>query len=1050
MKSPNPLALLVSWLALVLGPAHVAQAADTTTSDLAHKSGSIGGRVQNLVTGQYLNKARVTVKGTDLVAFTDEIGVYKLANVPSGTVVLQIFYTGLDQQETALEVPAGQTIERDISLTSVARYGQNPALVKLDTFVVMADKETDDQAIATNEQRFAPNIKNVMATDSLGNIIGNNVGEFLKFIPGITAAYDEVDITGVSIRGIGGAMTSFTTNGAPIANATSTSSRNFNLNGVALNNTSRIEVTKVPTPASPADSLGGSINLVNKSAFERSKAELHVGLNLAGNSNHLTLGETPEVFADKNARKTRMGIDFEFIFPVSKNFGFTITGMQTNKFNDQNIADMTWEPAGTSTGASISRPYFRSHRVSEGPRTQSRSSLGFTADWRVSAHSVLSIGAEVNEHKQFIGGTNFITNAGNIGTPTPATGVPLSFGDDFTVGAAGRGTVQIAGIGNALFRDSRLGSMNYRFDDGQWKLETGISGSASRTSRRNHDKGVFSSINATLNPVVRITYSGINAERPGSIEAFDANNNKVDIYDIRNYRVTGASDILFGGKAGFEYGYVNLRRRLDRFSFPLSVQIGGSRRVQTSDVTGEQRQWNYAGVDGNTATNETPEPYRMQVYVNLKNHFGFNNIPWISTSRAWSAAQTNPNLFVQTPGLAVSQEMTRLTSSEFVQETVASYYLQAEASFFNNRLNVLTGVRFEGTTDEGKGLFNDPNAVFVRNADGSFAHDAAGNRIRKPEAGLSGSMEQLRLTHRERAASARRTYDGYFPSLHLNYSLKEDLRLRAAYARTYGRPNFTDIVPRTIVNEFDLTEQQLDDPTVIRGTLTVRNTALRPWSADNYDLLLEYYTPQGGMFSAGVFLKEIKNFFGDSVKVATLEDLQQLGVEPQYVGWNLSTKFNSGDARISGVEFNLRHSLRQLGPWGRYFTIFANGTKLRLEGNQQASFTGFVPETANWGFSFNRAPIGVTARWNYRGLERQGAQPLFGPDAYNYQKARTKLDLSLSYQMARHLSLAVSINNVFDVEHTLLRYGSQTPGYARQAQLAEYGVQFAVGLRGTF
>ena len=46
------------------------------------------GRVQNAATGQYLNNARVTVKGTDLTVFTDETGTFQLAAVPAGTVTL--------------------------------------------------------------------------------------------------------------------------------------------------------------------------------------------------------------------------------------------------------------------------------------------------------------------------------------------------------------------------------------------------------------------------------------------------------------------------------------------------------------------------------------------------------------------------------------------------------------------------------------------------------------------------------------------------------------------------------------------------------------------------------------------------------------------------------------------------------------------------------------------------------------------------------------------------------------------------------------------------
>jgi outer membrane receptor protein involved in Fe transport len=213
---------------------------------------------------------------------------------------------------------------------------------------------------------------------------------------------------------------------------------------------------------------------------------------------------------------------------------------------------------------------------------------------------------------------------------------------------------------------------------------------------------------------------------------------------------------------------------------------------------------------------------------------------------------------------------------------------------------------------------------------------------------------------------------------------------------------------------------------------------------------LEYYTPQGGLFSAGVFLKEIKNFFGAAVRLATAADLEAVGLEPQYVGWNLSTKFNAGDASITGGEINLRHSLRALGQWGSYFTVFANATKLKLEGSPGANFTSFIPESGNWGLSFSRKRISTTARWNYRGLDKRTAQPLFGLDGYQYIKARTSLDLSVAYQLTPRLSLSASGTNVFDTPQVRMNYGSVTPDYARQSVLAEYGVAIAVGIKGSF
>ena len=121
-------------------------------------TGSVSGRILNVGTGQYLNNARVAVKGTELVAFTDQTGSYRLAGVPAGSVVLEVFYTGLDAQQITVTVPPGRALEQDVELTNASRYGAD-GTVKLDSFVVATSRETDGEAIAINEQRFAPNIR---------------------------------------------------------------------------------------------------------------------------------------------------------------------------------------------------------------------------------------------------------------------------------------------------------------------------------------------------------------------------------------------------------------------------------------------------------------------------------------------------------------------------------------------------------------------------------------------------------------------------------------------------------------------------------------------------------------------------------------------------------------------------------------------------------------------------------------------------------------------------------------------------------------------------
>ena len=248
MKSKNPFALFASILALAASPAMPAQAADAPAA--------ISGRVQNVVTGQFLNNARITVRGTGLEVFTDQNGVYRLPQVPAGKVVLEVFYTGLDTQSIPLDLTAGNPVVKDFDLTSAARYGEG-GVVKLDAFTVATERETDAAAIAINEQRYAPNLKNVLSTDSLGDMKDGNIGEFLKFMPGVIPEYNDEDATtvaSISIRGFASNMVGVTTDGAAMASTSNGfgDSRSFAFNQVSINNISRVEVSKVPTSANPS------------------------------------------------------------------------------------------------------------------------------------------------------------------------------------------------------------------------------------------------------------------------------------------------------------------------------------------------------------------------------------------------------------------------------------------------------------------------------------------------------------------------------------------------------------------------------------------------------------------------------------------------------------------------------------------------------------------------------------------------------------------------------------------------------------------------------
>jgi hypothetical protein len=60
------------------------------------------------------------------------------------------------------------------------------------------------------------------------------------------------------------------------------------------------------------------------------------------------------------------------------------------------------------------------------------------------------------------------------------------------------------------------------------------------------------------------------------------------------------------------------------------------------------------------------------------------------------------------------------------------------------------------------------------------------------------------------------------------------------------------------------------------------------------------------------------------------------------------------------------------------------------------------------------------------------------------------LDVNLSYQAFKRLSVFVNARNVTNVHFNQSRYQADTPTYARRSSSNSYGAQWAFGVKGTF
>ena len=283
----------------------------------------------------------------------------------------------------------------------------------------------------------------------------------------------------------------------------------------------------------------------------------------------------------------------------------------------------------------------------------------------------------------------------------------------------------------------------------------------------------------------------------------------------------------------------------------------------------------------------------------------------------------------------------------------------------------------------------------------------------------------------------------FYPSLNPSFQLTANLMWRASYAHTITRPQLTNIVPSTTAT----------DPTATgTPTITVSNTALKPWSSNSYDVALEYYFDKPGIVSLGVFRKDIRDFFGSVRLAATPELLAEYGFDSSYSNYEIVTKDNVGSARVSGVEFEYRQALTVLPAWAGGVSIFANGTALHLEGASTADFSGFINKTTNWGVALSRPRYTVKLNWNCRGRQRLG--PVTGvnvPDgSYQYRNPRLFLDVNAEWRATKHVAVFANIRNLTDVAWREEITGPTTPAYARGTNWIQYGAQGVFGIKGAF
>lgn len=216
--------------------------------------GFIKGRIIDDGTQEVLPGATVVIKGTSTGTTSDLNGEFQL-RVPEGVVEIEISYIGFKHGVQVIEVSAGTVTEVICKLIS--------DVTQLADIVVTGTLQGSQRAL--NQQKSADNIKNVVSADQIGRFPDPNVAEALQRVPAVNVERDQGEGRYVLVRGLAPQFTNISINGEQIPSPEA-GVRYVALDAVPADQLASIEVNKSLTPDMDGDAIGGSVNLITRTA----------------------------------------------------------------------------------------------------------------------------------------------------------------------------------------------------------------------------------------------------------------------------------------------------------------------------------------------------------------------------------------------------------------------------------------------------------------------------------------------------------------------------------------------------------------------------------------------------------------------------------------------------------------------------------------------------------------------------------------------------------------------------------------------------------------
>src|SRR5580700_656135 len=266
--------------------------------------GTISGHVTD-TSGSVLQGAEVELQPTGITVISDKQGGYFVNALNPGTYTITVTYVGFSLFTKVFEVKAGQATTLDVNMEVISQKDQ----------VLVTAERASGEAEDVNRQRTADNIMQVLTNEVIISLPNANIADALGRLPSVTLERDEGEGKYVQVRGTEPRLTNATIDGVQIPSPES-GVRQIKFDAIPSDIVESVEINKTLQANMDGDGIGGSVNLVTKTATERPTIAVF-GLGgmspiLGGRNNYQTTATVGKRFGVSKKLGALLGFSYDY------------------------------------------------------------------------------------------------------------------------------------------------------------------------------------------------------------------------------------------------------------------------------------------------------------------------------------------------------------------------------------------------------------------------------------------------------------------------------------------------------------------------------------------------------------------------------------------------------------------------------------------------------------------------------------------------------------------------------------------------------------------